>query len=263
MAKTPSLRKEWDLSFSPSLAQHIGVEAAIVLQRIQFLLTLVGGKVIKDQKHVWGTFAEFQQEHFPFWSVRTVQRVFKSLEDAHVLEFEQPDGYMSRKKYYRINEGAYQILCLESAPDCSTKEDAIPPICRDPSCQFGGIEAANLAASITERSSERSTVDGIAGQKKKSIPSKPNSGLDLKMPHSGERFRTIWDEWVAYRKRRRLSVDPSTLNRHLKKLGKLDESTACYWIETALEKGWQSLFEPRENNQPNGTVIHMPIKLPC
>lgn len=150
MAKTYSLDREAYLSFKPSLAQHLGVESAIVLQRLEFLISLTGGKVIDGEKYVWCTFEEWQKTHFPFWSLSTIKRLFKSLEDAHILEFKQPDGYMSRKKYYRINEGAYQKLTLEEAPIVSEWND--------PSSQIDTIHRLKLTPSITEQSSEQPTV---------------------------------------------------------------------------------------------------------
>lgn len=95
---------EQPLILLPKLAKTIGLNEAIVAQQVYFLLGMkAGGRVIDGHKWIWNTLDEWQAEHFPFFSVMTLRRTIASLEKMEVLISCQPDGRMSRKKYYRID----------------------------------------------------------------------------------------------------------------------------------------------------------------
>lgn len=115
MSKTHSLIREPFHTFTSSLACHIGVDAAIVLQRIAFLLaTPHSGQEIDGERWIWNTMNVWHREFFPFWSLRKVESIFASLEKSKVLMTCQPSG-TDRTKRYRINEGAYELLTTEAA----------------------------------------------------------------------------------------------------------------------------------------------------
>jgi hypothetical protein len=116
MGKTHSIQRERFVSFAPSLACHLGVNEAIVVQTISWLLTLPkSGRMIKGEKFVYNSLEEWQRDWFPFWNKRTLQRVFKSLVDAGILVTESPDG-RGTVNHYRINHAAYEMLLAENAP---------------------------------------------------------------------------------------------------------------------------------------------------
>lgn len=98
------LSAEHPLILLPKLAKTIGLNEAIVAQQVYFLLGMkAGGRVIDGHKWIWNTLEEWQAKHFPFFSVMTLRRTIASLEKMGVLISCQPDGRMSRKKYYRID----------------------------------------------------------------------------------------------------------------------------------------------------------------
>jgi len=61
-----------------------------------------------------------------------------------------------------------------------------------------------------------------------------------------------WEEWIAYRRQRKLSCAEMTLNAQLKNLEAWhnDGHNANEIIGRSIANGWQGLFEPK-NNQSN------------
>lgn len=93
---------EYPLMVQPSLAVRIGLDDAIVLQRLHFWLCqekvgymINGEKWIKNDYEAW-------QQNFPWWSVVTIKRIFIRLSHKNLVLSCQPDAY-DRTKYYRIN----------------------------------------------------------------------------------------------------------------------------------------------------------------
>lgn len=127
------LAPERFLQVPPTLACAIGLNEAIVLQHLYWLQNLPkSGRCMNGKNYIFNTYAQWRSQFFPFWSEHTIQRIMLNLEGAGYVESVQPDGRMSRKKYYRVSDAAISNL---------TKERY------DRSCQLGTIDHANLAAS--------------------------------------------------------------------------------------------------------------------
>jgi hypothetical protein len=93
------------LMFTAELACEIGLYESIVLQKIVFLLerTCSGRALEKDgQRWLFNTYEEWQGKFFPFLSEKTVQRSLQNLEGRGLLISCQPEGRVSRRKYYRL-----------------------------------------------------------------------------------------------------------------------------------------------------------------
>lgn len=74
---------------------------------------------------------------------------------------------------------------------------------------------------------------------------------DLEIPESlrTEEFIAIWTEWIAFRKKRRWSVDQSTcLSRQLKSLQGLPTQAAVECVDLSLRSGWQGIFPEKFKN---------------
>lgn len=109
----PMLYDEHPLIVCPSLAMVLGLSEAIFLQQIHFLLRMKeGGRQIDGEKWIWNTYDQWQADHFPFWTSRTVKSLALRLERRGLLRSRQPDGAMSRKKYYRIDYAALAALSV-------------------------------------------------------------------------------------------------------------------------------------------------------
>ena len=89
----------------PELVKEIGLEEAIILQQLHYLLREEkNGKIINGKKWVFNTY-EGWQEWFSWMHVRTIRRHFTRLEQLGFLESCQPEGVLSRRKYYRLTVG--------------------------------------------------------------------------------------------------------------------------------------------------------------
>lgn len=64
-------------------------------------------------KWIFNTLEQWQKTYFPFWSLDTIQRTFEELHKKHIVEWCQPEGRASRRKYYRVNFGALERLNFE------------------------------------------------------------------------------------------------------------------------------------------------------
>lgn len=113
MTEKPSLSK---YVIAPiELASKIGLNEALAANKLDWLLGLNGGRKIAGEHWIFNTYKQWKKEHFPFWSIATIQRVFSRLEKLKLILSCQPDGRMSRKKYYRINK---ELLArLSKIPD--------------------------------------------------------------------------------------------------------------------------------------------------
>jgi len=67
-----------------------------------------------------------------------------------------------------------------------------------------------------------------------------------------DRFRESWDEWISYRRERKLTLTPRTIKGQLKKLAAWGEDGACESIDQSIVNGWQGLFKPKHGANGNG-----------
>jgi len=90
----------------PSLAKEIGLNEAIVLQQIHYWQQM--SRHFHDGKRwIYNSFPKWN-EQFPFWSERTLKRIFKSLEDRKLLFVGNYNKLaIDRTKWYSIN---YEVL---------------------------------------------------------------------------------------------------------------------------------------------------------
>lgn len=107
------------LQVPPTLACAIGLNEAIVAQRIYWLLKYPqNGKEVDGHRWIYNSYSEWRKQFFPFWSEDTIKRIFISLECRGIIASCQPEG-SNRRKYYRVTESAKKSLTkerLESFP---------------------------------------------------------------------------------------------------------------------------------------------------
>lgn len=96
------LMNEPPLMFAPSLAVLLGVSEAIFLQQLHYWL--------EKSKHeregftwVYNTYEEWQYQ-FPFWSISTIRRTIKSLEEQKIIVTNSFNKMkLDKTKWYRID----------------------------------------------------------------------------------------------------------------------------------------------------------------
>ena len=97
------------LTVLPELATSIGLEKAIILQQLHWLLRdKRNGKVLRGRRGKWiyNTYKQWK-EFFPWMSERVLMRHFTQLEKGWgrfepMIESCQPDYPMSTRKYYQV-----------------------------------------------------------------------------------------------------------------------------------------------------------------
>lgn len=120
------LIQEPPLQVLPSLAIAIGLNEAIVLQQLYYLLLNPSfGKRIAEEKWIFNTYEEWQANFFPFWSVDTIKRTFTKLAQMKVIKTCQPEGGISRRKYYTIDASVLSEISQQGKLPSSTGQVAI------------------------------------------------------------------------------------------------------------------------------------------
>jgi hypothetical protein len=78
-----------------------------------------------------------------------------------------------------------------------------------------------------------------------------NNGKEAVIPLSlnEDRFIDKWHEWLSYRSEIKKKLYPTTAIAQLKKLETWGIDKAIKAIEESIEKGWQGLFEPKQNKE--------------
>ena len=113
---TKFLINEPHLQTSPTLAAKFGLNEAIVLQQLHFRLS---NSPLKYGGYTWyhHTYAKWQKQ-FPFWSERTISRIFVGLENQGLIVSTQHYNEMkiNKTKWYRIDYAVLNAV-LESQID--------------------------------------------------------------------------------------------------------------------------------------------------
>lgn len=113
MMMSPLLIDEPPLQILPTLAVKIGLNEAIVLQQVHYWLSPRHNKtVIHNRCWVNHTYQEWQKQ-FPFWSLKTIQRVLNQLEEMGLL-ITYVSKEFQKAKFYSLN---YDTLLQLSTSD--------------------------------------------------------------------------------------------------------------------------------------------------
>ena len=117
------------LQLLPQLAVRLGLNEAIVLQQLHWLLLEPrNGRNHQGTRYIYNTYDEWRRDHFPFWSAPTLKRIFGNLEKRKLVKSIQPERKRSRRKWYVIDYA--ELEKLEPAGD-DARKDHIDPIGTD------------------------------------------------------------------------------------------------------------------------------------
>jgi len=177
--KMSLLLREPPLQILPSLAVAIGLNESIVLQQLYYLLQGdKNGKILGDgEKYIFNTY-EGWQKYFPFFSEPTIKRIFTSLEERGLVISCQPEGGISRRKYYRIGEGALSQLTYERLDEQTNSSDDEIKVIPSGTDQNDPIDGSNCALPLTETTA-KTTTETIA----------PSAGRDETVRHEPKKPR--------------------------------------------------------------------------
>lgn len=146
------LMKDKPIMVLPRLALKIGFNEAVVLQQIHFWL-LTSKHHREGRKWVFNTYQEWQKQ-MPFWSVRTIKRTIKSLEEqGYLLSANYNHLKLDKTKWYSI---VYEKLAAlgddgQTLLESSAGQNGTSLV---PDCP---IEEDGMAQAIPERSTKRSS----------------------------------------------------------------------------------------------------------
>lgn len=91
-----------------------------------------------------------------------------------------------------------------------------------------------------------------SGKEGKKPPKSPKGDKVEQMPIPDgidtEKFRTVWADWITYRRQKRQPLTVIGATQQLRKMAEIGEQRAIAMILNTIEKGWQGLREPSDNN---------------
>lgn len=136
----------------PSLAVHIGFEDAVALQQLHFLLKI--SKNIRDgRKWVYNSYPEWKK-HFPWWSERTIQRIFiRLVRSGIVIVGNYNKSKLDRTNWYSIN---YDHSILKNSNEPGSGDDHAN--LASSSVQTDLLEKNRLELSIPETTKKHSNI---------------------------------------------------------------------------------------------------------
>ena len=153
------LINESPLQIIPSLALKVGLNEAILLQQLHFR-ALISSNIRDGHKWIYKTYAEWKNEEFPFWSVDTIKRTIRKLENSGYIV--STSSYnrmkMDKTKWYRIDYSKLQCETLQDA-STTTAKSAEPEVQNastttaktvEPEVQFAPSTEGNLPLAITK-----------------------------------------------------------------------------------------------------------------
>ncbi|MFC7686246.1 conserved phage C-terminal domain-containing protein [Ureibacillus sp. GCM10028918] len=137
----PIIDEPFLLIVPPSLAVKIGLNEAIVLNQLHYRLSQ---SPLKSGGFTWyhHTYTKWQNQ-FPFWSERTIVRIFLSLENQGIIVSSQHHNAMkiNKTKWYRID---YDVL--HAVLGCQIDNTIVPDF-QEPTTKVVTTDAQHLAPS--------------------------------------------------------------------------------------------------------------------
>ena len=143
------LLDESPYTVQPSLAKLIGLNEAIVLQKIHYWLLILGHEH-NGMLWVYNSYAQWRTDNFPFWSVSTIRRIFKSLKKQELIEIDRFNKRMyDQTNWYTVNYGKLaQIVGADNGADSSSapgKMSSRPTDQLDQTpCPVGTVDDVNM-----------------------------------------------------------------------------------------------------------------------
>ena len=245
------LINEPPLQVLPTLAVLIGLNEAIVLQQLHYWAQnpkIEGTTDEAGERWIYNTYEEWQT-NFPFWSIRTIRRVFTSLEEnGYIASKRLAQKEWDQKKFYKVNYSR-----LENREHIRPLQEGQPV----------PIDAAKLAActttETTAETTQRESVGGepLAPRSSGSIglldaiklppqrPDRKNPHLPVSIPKvllDIDNFKSQFEEWMRLVKDEAKAPSNNSKQRMLDILAK-NSDLAMEYVQCAKIKPWLSVYE--------------------
>jgi len=156
------LLDESPLVVLPSLAAAIGLESAVVLQQLHFLIRMkmerhkdqpkdIARNIHDGRIWVWNTYDKWKETYFNFLSVRSLQRIFLALEKKGlIVSGNYNESNLNKTKWYSINYEHPLINPLVELKSVRSKNSSSDP-------RKKVIDSAKLAPSTSQDGAKDST----------------------------------------------------------------------------------------------------------
>lgn len=225
------------LQVLPSLAKVIGLNEAIFLQQLHYWLRRSEHEH-DGRRWVYNTFEEWH-EQFPFWSLRTMQRIAASLVEKNLLKVRRFNSRnWDQKNWYSIEYETLSALKLDSDKLASSSRTD----CRS-------LDHAKMAVSLTETTQETTTKEPPLPPVKS--PPKPAPTP----PYLSNGFLEAFAAFEQHRREIKHPLTPTARAALFNKLKRFGEDMAIRQLYESIENGWQGVFEPK----PNGNHLAVPM----
>lgn len=138
----------------PSLANQVGLNEAIILQQLHYWLGISTNKK-EGHKWVYNTHEDWKKQ-FPFWSISTIRRAIRNLEDMDIVVTGSFNKLpIDKTKWYRIE---YSVLERGlSSPSVQNEQS----MCSKRADELFNVDRP-LPESTTENTSESNKRDNVA-----------------------------------------------------------------------------------------------------
>lgn len=238
------------------LAHMIGLTHAIVFQQMKWLI----GGAPESRSHTddSGTlFAEYTQawlieKHFPFICDRQLRRVFDDLSEMGlmIIKSYRKDGktynqyaISSAHEYLLTSERYEDFLKIEEENGGKTASSFFRESMKDNMSAGHYVKTLQSVAPdiMSNRAPDIMSDKEDSNTKKKEedkvcFPDNLNCGV----------FKEKWNEWISYRKERKLpKLTSATARKQIDMLSGFGLTRAIASIEASITNGWQGLFEPK------------------
>lgn len=226
------LINEPPLMVLPSLAVKIGLNEAIFVQQLHYLLQMShnerdGNMWVYNTNEEWGNI-------FPFLSSATIRRTIKSLEDAGiVISSTKMNRYkIDRTKWFSINYQALEAIAQNDQMDCSKRSNA-----SDQNEQLTSDQNDQMTSDQNEQTNnhKNKTTTKTTSKREGQAPTQPKFNALNELLKLGANEQHAKD-WLANRKKK---LTQTALKALIREAGKGGISIA-YAVEVCAERCWES-----------------------
>ena len=226
------LLNENPLIVMPTLAAHIGLNEAIILQQVHYWL-LKSDKLEDGRKWTYNSY-ESWREQFPFWSVATIKRAISSLEKQELLiSGNHNKAAFDKTKWYTLNYQKIQSMTNRLAQIDPTSGS---------NCTNDEIKLTQPIPKTTTEITTKTSLEEEKNNKKKKIQ---NDFADIFSSYTAN--ADLIDALYSFLEMRNtLKPKPTTkaIQLVLNKLDKItsDDSVKIQILENSIMHGWKGVF---------------------
>ena len=226
------LLNENPLVIMPTLAAHIGLNEAIILQQVHYWL-LKSDKLEDGRKWTYNSY-ESWREQFPFWSVATIKRTISSLEKQELLiSGNHNKAAFDKTKWYTLNYPKIQSM--------TNRLVQIDPTSGS-NCTKDEIKLTQPIPKTTTEITTKTSLEEEKNNKKKKIQ---NDFTDIFSSYTAN-ADLIEALYSFLEMRNTLKPKPTTkaIQLVLNKLDKItsDDSVKIQILENSIMHGWKGVF---------------------